>query len=245
MLQRLVLGRSVDLTPDRPLGGLSPLPGPAGSVETLMVLPAPERWMPPWEHVPALLAGEEDSLRLARALRDWWAGRPEAPAAVVGADRQRSPERWATAPRPDPRSILLLPPEGFVGRDAAWRSELAAAWDPGRVVGELPDDAPGPLVVLVSAEPPGVCAERIRALAGEPGMRGRLLAAWCLAGPVRQDLAAGLLEEGNLAGVGIARDSVVDRRRAVETLREIDRALAGASAELRVEKLPGPFLWHF
>ena len=75
--------------------------------------------------------------------------------------------------------------------------------------------------------------------------RGRLLAAWCLSGPVRQDLAGSLLEDGNLAGFGVAQDSVVDRREAAETVRTLDRALAGDTAELRVEKLPGPFLWHF
>jgi hypothetical protein len=247
LLQRLVLGRSVDLTPERPLVGLSPLPGPPGAVETLMVLPAPDLWKPPWEHPPALLAGEENPWRLARAFKDWWAATgPEAPAAVVGTDRDRSPERWATAPRPDARSLLLLPPDGFIGRDAAWRSELEAAWGPRGVAAELPDDPRGPLVVLISAEPPGVFARRVRDLAGDPRLRGRLLAAWCLSGSVRQDLPASLLEDGNLAALGVAEDSVVDRRGAVETLRMLDRALSEVdSAELRVERLPGPFLWHF
>ena len=74
-------------------------------------------------------------------------------------------------------------------------------------------------------------------------MRGRLLAAWSLAGALREDLAASLIGEGMLAGVGIAEDSLVARRETVKTIAELRAALARPGR--RVEQLPGPFLWHF
>ena len=76
-------------------------------------------------------------------------------------------------------------------------------------------------------------------------MRGKLLAAWSLAGPLRRDLARSLIDRGQVAGVGLAEDSVVGRRVAVQQVVKLDRALVEAGATLRVEQLPGPFLWHF
>jgi hypothetical protein len=76
-------------------------------------------------------------------------------------------------------------------------------------------------------------------------MRGRLLAAWSLAGPVREDLPRSLIEDGRLAGIGVAEPSLVARRHAEATLRTLRAALSTATEELRVEQLPGPFLWHF
>jgi hypothetical protein len=246
LLQRLVRGREVDPTPGQPLPGLAPLPEALGPVSSVMLLPDAERWRAPWEVELPLLAGEEDPLRLARALNAWWAPSEEASrGVVVGVDRARSLERWATAPRPGEQALLLLPRGGFVGPMSSWRTALAEAWDPDRIVEELPDDSRAALIVLVSAEPPALFAARLRELAREERMRGRLLAAWCLAGPVREDLARSLIDEGQLAGLGLAPDSLVARRRTAETIEALGRAVAAAAGERRVEQLSGAFLWHF
>ena len=76
-------------------------------------------------------------------------------------------------------------------------------------------------------------------------MKGKLLAGWSLAGPVRDDLAAWILESTAVAGVGIAEDSVVSRRAAPQRLKAILQALESSGADDRVESIPGPFLWHF
>jgi hypothetical protein len=246
LLQRLVLGREVDLTPTQPLPGLSPLPDALGAVASVMVSPGAERWRAPWDAGPVAVAGEEDPVRLARALGAWWAGAgEEAPAAIVGVEPGRSPARWEAAPRPGTAVPLFLPAEGFSGPMSDWRAVLAEAWGPAGVVDSLPDELQAPLVVLVSAEPPTTFAVRLRELARDERMRGRLLAAWCLAGPVREDLARALIDEGRLAGVGLVEDSLMARRRAVTTLRAMRNALSAAGNEQRVEHLPGPFLWHF
>jgi hypothetical protein len=246
LLQRLVRGREIDRTPEQPLPGLSPLPEALGEVRNLMVLPAAGRWRPPWKGGWPLLGGEEDPLRLGRALGAWWAGGQAAsPSAVVGVDADHSPERWASAPRPRDGALLLLPREGFVGPLAAWRKSLVEAWGPSRVVDDLPDDTRATLVLLVSAEPPGSFGTRLRELARDERMRGRLLAAWSLAGPVREDLPGSLIEEGQIAGFGLAEHSLVSRRRTAETIRALRDVLTAATDELRAEQLPGPFLWYF
>jgi hypothetical protein len=246
LLQRLVLGREVDLTPAQPLPGLSPLPDSLGDVRSVMVLPQAARWQAPWEDDAPPRAGEEDPVRLARALGSWWASAGAgAPAAVVGVDPVRSPERWQTAPRPGRRTLLLMPPEAFVGPMAGWREALAEAWNPDAVVNALPDDPGGALVILVGAEPPASFGRRLRELARDERMRGRLLAAWCLSGPVRDDLPRSLIDEGQLVGIGLAEDSLVARRHAAGTLAALGRALAEATETSRVENLPGPFLWYF
>jgi hypothetical protein len=247
LLQRLVLGREIDRTPGQPLPGLSPLPSGLGAVHTVMVLPPGERWLSPWEREPVLAAGEEDPIRLARALGAWWSGEGAgAPAAVVGVDPVRSPERWETAPRPGPDALLLLPDGAFGTSGDAWRTALAAEWDSARVASSLPDAVSPALVVLVSTEPPASFGLRLRRLARDPRMRGRLLAAWSLGGPVRADLARSWIDEGQLAGIGLAEHSLVARRGAARALGELRRALASGGAEPpRIERIGGPFLWHF
>ena len=226
--------------------GLSPLPASLGEVSSVMVLPGDARWAEPWERKPWLVAGEEDPLRLARALTAWWSEEgADTLAAVVAVDGSRSPERWTAAPRPGGDALLLLPGDGFAGPRSHWRGALAATWDADRVVEVLPDEPRARLVVLVSAEPPAAFALRLRRLAQDERMRGRLLAGWSLAGPVREDLARSLLDEGLLGGIGLAEHSLVARRTAVETLAGIRRTLTAGAEDLRVEQLPGPFLWHF
>jgi hypothetical protein len=244
ILQRLVLGREVDPTPQQSMPGVWPLPAALAEMRSMMVLPPAARWAAPWEADNAGLPGEEDPLRLARALDRWWSATGERPPrAVVGVDGELSPQRWAAAPLPDEQALLLLPRDGFVGPMAGWRDALAEVWDASTVADALPDEPGAALVVLVSAESPAVFSRRLRELARDDRMRGRLLAAWCLSGPLREDLARSLLDEGLLAGLGVGEHSLVARRAAAGTLATVKRTLA--AGDRRVEGLGGPFLWHF
>jgi hypothetical protein len=98
------------------------------------------------------------------------------------------------------------------------------------------------LVVLVSAEGPESFAVRLREAARSATLEGKLLAAWCLSGPVRDDLPAALLGEGHLAGLGLAPEGLAAARdfAALAALRA--RLERGG---LRAEQLDGPFLWYF
>jgi hypothetical protein len=248
LLQRVVLGREADATPGRPLPGFDPLPGQLGAVGTLMVWVAPEQRRPPWQGGFPSLAGEEDPIRLARALGAWWtdpASGKVRRGAVVGTDPERSADRWKAAPRPGGSAWLLLPEDGFPGPSARLREQLRQVWPPDRVTRELPASVDAELIVLVSAEAPGAFASRLRELSRSPRMEGKLLAAWALAGPVRQDLPASLLAEGRLAGLGLAEFSVISRREAAERLAALGRSTSLAAGTERVERLGGPFLWFF
>jgi hypothetical protein len=247
VMQRLVLGPEIDRTPGQPLPGLAPLPEAVGQVRGVMLAVDPPRWRAPWDGGPPFLAGEEDPLAVGRALGAWWRVAGSLPsAAVIGVDPLRSPRRWDAAPRPRDDALLLLPAQGFEGPLlSGWRTTLAAAWNAPRVVDELPRDPGTRLIVLVSAEPPGEFALRLRRLARDERLRGRLLAAWSLAGPVRDDLPAALLGEGRLAGIGLAESTLVARRTAADSVRALGEALSRRADEPRVEQLPGPFLWYF
>jgi hypothetical protein len=244
-LRRVVLGRAADLTPGRALAGLDPGPPALTQAEAVMALAPPHRWRPPWDAAPEALAGEEDPVRLARALSDWWRQSPRpGPPVVVGVDAGSSPQRWAAAPRPA-GSVLLLPSDAFPEPYGALRDELARAWSPGRVISELGEDPGVSLVVLASAEPPGLFGARLRGLARSPSLGGRLLVAWLLSGPVRPDLPGSLLADGRLAGLALAEDSLEARRHASRHLAELAAALGEGLGAGRPERLPGPFLWFF
>ena len=213
-----------------------------------MVLARPEQSARPWETGPRDFAGEEDPLRLARSLGAWWSlgASEEKPASVVGTDPSTSVRRWSSAPALSGPVPLLLPQEAFPGPAIKLRDELHARWEAGPVLGTPGDPGDATLIVLVSAEAPDLLAVRLRALAKLPAMQGKLLAVWGLAGSLRQDLPAALLEEGRLAAVGLGGASVVDRRGAVKELERIEASLAARSGSpLRVEQLRGPFLWYF
>jgi hypothetical protein len=248
VLQRLVMGRPVDLAAGQPLP-LAPLPASLGPVTAVMVQLGPLDRARPWENSADAAAGEEDPVRLARALNAWSRqGPPDqaGPPAVVGVDLGSSATRWNDAPRAAASAVLLLPPDGFVGRSSALRDELAAAWTVGPVVEALPDRLEATLVVAISDEPPGLCASRVSDLAGQPVMEGKLLAAWCLAGGMRPDVPAGVVTGGGLAGLGVASSTLVDRRRTVEDVAALDRSLASPLSQGgRIEQLDGPFLWFF
>jgi len=245
VLQRLVMGRAADLARDPSLPGIAPLPGVLGDVESLMVLAGkPGR---PWEGESGAIAGEQHPLNVAAAIDAWWDA-PDAPpspgGAVVGNDGVASLKRWAEAPRPGARGLLVLPEDAFPFQDDL-AGELAASWSGGRVADAAVPGAGESLVVVVSAEPPGLFARRLREIASHPSMRGKLLAGWSLAGPIRDDLAAWILDETSVAGVATASWSVVGRRTAPGRLDAFAAELARRGARDRVESIPGPFLWQF
>jgi hypothetical protein len=147
--------------------------------------------------------------------------------------------------------VLLLPESAFPPPYSGQVAALRAAWTHGPSAGSL--DAAGAgsatLVVLASAEGAAPLAARALALANDPAMKGKLLAVLSLASPLRVDLAARLLESGNLAGVGLADWGGVSLPGAVRSLGALDAALAApagaGAAPTRVEDLPGPFAWTF
>ncbi len=244
ILQRLVMRLESDITPGVSVPGLAPLlPASLGPVEALLVVQDAEDGAPPWRNEGRVRPGEEDPARLARALNAWWRAAPLSHAAAVATDPVRSPGRWNRAPRSGGGALLLLPENGFPRSAARLREDLAAAWTAGGVVSALPARVEPDLVVLVSQEPPEVFARRLRRLSREPAMRGKLLAAWCLSGPVRPDLPASILAEGGLAGLGLAEPSVVLVRAAPQRLGRLATALR--EDERRVERLPGPFVWFY
>jgi len=246
LLRRLVLGRQLDLTRDRPLSGLAPLPGSLGPVETMMVFLDEAQARPPWDGGVPAIPGEEDPIRLARALTAWWSFEgQDGPRAVVGVDPGDSVARWFLAPTPK-KTLLLMPDDAFPETRSGLSDDLRRAWGADAVVSELTEGAEVDLVVLVSAEAPGRFGRRLRDLAGDPALDGKLLAAWCLSGPIREDLPAEILAATGLAGLALADSTITVTRAAADRLAELRAALdLNASGDTRVERMPGPFLWYF
>jgi hypothetical protein len=226
LLQRLVRGREVDLTPDRPLQAFTPPSAMLGTSKTLMVLQSADESRPPWSGPATPLPGEEDAVRLASALTRWWSAEP-APAAhaVVGSSPLASPGRWAVAPRLD-GTLSVLDPDTLLPTQGA---------SPGATV-----------VLLVSAEPPGVLGKRLRLLATDPALSGKILAVAALGGPLRPDLPASLLGDGKLAALGVYEVGPVGRSRALSDIAAFQRTLASeASKGRRVDDVSGPFTWYY
>jgi len=147
---------------------------------------------------------------------------------------------------PGKKPLLLLPEDAFPGLVAGVRGELARGWRAGKVASELPVGKAPDLVVLVSGEAPGLLGARLHDLAGREALRGRLLAVYSLAGPLRPDLPAHLMAEGRLAGLGVAEALPVGLPRLMERVLEFGRRLGSTSGrELRIEDVPGPFVWFF
>ena len=226
-MRRLVLGRLADKTPDRPMSGLEPLPRSMADVETMMVLAHETQSRRPWDEAP-LLAGEENPLRLAAVLDAWWTGgAEEAPRAVVGVDPVRSPQRWETAPRPGAGALLLLPEDSFPRGSEELEDELRRAWGSGTVATDLPDRLESSWCCWSAPRRRGSLQRACGRLAAEPALEGKLLAAWNVTGAMREDLPAGLLEEGRLAGFGLAVSSFVESRAVAERL---DRTARGTGS---------------
>jgi hypothetical protein len=163
---------------------------------------------------------------------------------AVGTDASRSPARFARAPSPGKKSVLVLPNGGFTGRLPQTRQRLADVWGAGPVIPELPDK-PTSLVVLVSGEPPARLGARLRRISRDSRMKGKLLAVYSLSGPLRLDLPSAMLSEGNLAGVGVAEASTVGSARVVGRITDLAAALAAAGDSGRVEHASGAFVWFY
>jgi len=244
----VVLGREMDLTPDRPLPGLSPASGVMGSVRRLMVMMDPADAQPPWAGPGRAASGEESAARLAEGLHHWWSADAPAgaPTTVVGVDARRSPARWQGITSPGAQAFLLLPESGFPGASADLRAKIAAAWKGGGTGKSLAEAGNASLIVLVSAEDPTLLGARLRELARSDAAKGRLLAVWPLAGPIRPDLPASLLAELKLGAIGIVEYSPIGIGRVVEQVGALGSALASPAArQARPEDLPGPLTWFY
>ncbi len=250
VLQRLLLGPDHDLSAGKPLPGLTPPGQVLGEARSLMVAMPPEATAPPWAGPRAAVPGEENAVRIARAIARWWsAGSPSpsaAPPVVVATDARLSPGRWESAPVVPKRPWLLLPEDAFPGPSAPLREAIARGFPAGASGPDLPaGDAPD-LVVLASGEAPGLLGARLGALARDRRMQGKLLAVFPLGGPVREDLPASLLGEGNLAAVGVAGFSPVGVPRAIEAIgRVAEAARAAAPERSRAEEVATELTWFY
>jgi hypothetical protein len=249
VMQRVVLGPEADPAGGRELPGISPPPPVLAGSDTLMLLLEPEHTRPPWIGGWPVLPGEEDAVRIAGPLGRWWRGgatATEPEAVVIGVETTSSLARWARALQVGGSSLLLLPERAFSGVPAGSRDRLAQAWGPGPVASVLPEALDADLVILVSGEPPGLLAARLRELSRDPRLNGRALGVWGLLAPLRRDLPAALLAEGNLVALGLAPPDVVGTRQAVTELQAIGETLRSeSSGGRRPELLPGPFLWFY
>jgi hypothetical protein len=102
------------------------------------------------------------------------------------------------------------------------------------------------LVVVVSAEAPGVLGRRLRGMATDPQFAGKLLAVASLGGPLRADLPASLVAEGRLAALGVCDAGPVGLAGTVAEIAGWSRrAGSEPSKGRRPEELSGPFTWYY
>lgn len=77
-------------------------------------------------------------------------------------------------------------------------------------------------------------------------MKGKLLGVWPLAGPMRDDLPASLLDEGNFAAVGVAGFAPVGLPRVVEAIGRIaESARTAAPERSRAEEVAPDLTWFY
>ncbi len=250
LLQRLLLGPDLDLSAGKPLQGLTPPEKVLGGARSLMVAMPPGAAAPPWVGPRTPVPGEENAVRIAAAIGRWWsAGAPSpgaAPAVVVSTDARLSPGRWESAPAASGSPLLLLPEDAFPGPSAPMRDAVARACPGVAPAPSLPADGVPDLVVLVSGEAPGILGARLRALARDRRMKGKLLAVFPMAGPVREDLPSSLLAEGDLAAVGVAEFAPVGVPRGIEAVgRVVEAARAAAPERSRAEEVATGLTWFY
>jgi hypothetical protein len=238
LLQRLVLGRSIDLVPERPLPAFTPAAELLRGSRTMMVFQAQNEARAPWTGPAAPRPGEEAATRLASALARWWSADSSASASVVvGVDASASPRRWAEAPVLDGALAVFAPDDAFPAQALPLRAALQGI--PNGVAGAK-------LVLIVSAEPPGILGRRLRAMASDPALTGKALAVASLGGPLRGDLPASLLGEGRLAALGLYEAGPLGLSRSVaEVLRWARTAGNESSKGKRIEDPAGPFTWFY
>jgi hypothetical protein len=239
-LTRLLLGHEFDTTPDEPLPGSS-APDAAGAIEARMVLVDPSQRVRPWDGSTTIaLPSDRDPLHLARALGAW---SPEAAPVVLGTDPDKSPARWSAAPSVRGKMLLVLPKDAFPGATAALRERLTRAVG-GAIVEDLPATIDAPLVLVVAHEAPDRFAARLRRLARQPALSGKLLAAWSLGGSPRDDLPAWILAESGIAALGLGEPTPLPLRGVEARLGAYADAVR-TSTGAKVERIPGPFLWFY
>lgn len=238
LLQRLVRGRELDLSPEKPLQAFTPAADFLGASKALMVLQSPDELRSPWSGPIPARSGEEDAARLATALTRWWsAEEKETARAVVGVDALASSARWAKAPPLDGTIAVLSQGSTLPAQAEAMNAGLQG----------LSSSGEGARVVMVvSAESPGVMGRRLRVLATDPELAGKTLVAVCLGGPLRADLPASLLGEGKIAAFGLYEGGAVGFRSAIaEVAAWAKTAGSEASKGKRAEELAGPFTWFY
>jgi hypothetical protein len=240
--RRLVLGREVDTEPERPLPALgAPDPLLAGA-RGLLVQMEPDQTRPPWAGSSLYVSGEEDAARLARGLSAWWAAAGAPRAVAVATDRATSAGRWAAAPPAAAKPAIVAPEDAFPGARLAWRARVLQALPAGPGAAA---ESSSKLVIVVSAEAPGILGARLARLARDPAMKGKALAVAALSSRLRPDLATGLLAAGNLAAVGVFETGPVGVDRSMARLAAFVAALGAAPAGERLEAVPGPFVWLY
>ncbi len=240
-LARLLLGREFDATPSDALPLADP-PDAAGRLEARMLLLHPSQRVRPWDApTPIVLPSELDPLHVARALAAW---SPDGVPVVVGTDPAKSAARWTAAPAVGDAMVVVLPKDAFPGLAASLRDGIARVFPAGTIAEDVPATLTAPLVVLVSHEAPDLFAARLRRLARRPALRGKILAAWSLAGPVRDDLSAWVLAESEVAALGLGEPTPLPLRSVENRLRAFAEALR-ASPGTKVERVAGPFLWFY
>jgi hypothetical protein len=239
LLQRLVVGRAFDPSPARPLPAFTPAPSLLGDARTLMVVAGPEEIREPWRAQGAPLPGERSASRLAGALTRWWSSDPASngAVAVVGVSFPRSISRWEKAAVYDGGVALVAPDDALAGLPPAARSSLAS----------FPSAAPtSRVIVVLSAEAPGVLGRRLRGIATAPDSAGKVVAVVALGGPVRADMPGALLAEGRLGAIGVFEAGPVGIPDAVDRVAAWARQAAEpASKGKRLEELAGPFTWFY
>jgi hypothetical protein len=131
----------------------------------------------------------------------------------------------------------MAPADAFPAQAVRLRSGLEAL--PGTA-------ASAKLVVVVSAEAPGVFGRRLRALSLSPEFAGKTVAAVSLGGALRADLPASLIADGQFAAFGVVDAGPLGLARTVADVAGWAR-LAGSDAAKgrRPEDVAGPFTWFY
>jgi len=218
-----------------------------GEADRVLLQQDPSRTVPPWEDAPGPLPGEEEPLTVAGAMVRWTAAnRTEDirfPAVAVAATADAA-ERWNSAPAPGEHPVLLAPEEAFPGLARAYAGAIRSAYKAGPVMDESPPGEGDGLVLVISAEPAGVVAGRLRTLARDPGMKGRPVLVWGMGSGLREDMAASLLAEGQLAAIGFIASPPVEWHRLATDLAALSDAFVNGPPA-RLDDLPVPALWFY
>ena len=247
LFRQLVLGPLVDPARRPTVPGVWPPSPRLGEVERVLLLQDRSRTLPPWQEAADPLPGEEDPLTVAGAMVRWAAANRSAetgfPSAAVGTSPAAA-ERWNSAPAPGEHPVLLAPQAAFPGLARTYADRIRNAYQAGPVLDRLPAGKGGGLVLVVSAEPDGLLAGRLRALAGVPEMNGRAVLVWSMGSDLREDLAASLLADGKLAAIGFVHSPPAEWRLVASQMAALTDAFA-KGAPTRLDDLPVPALWFY